>query len=76
MRERLMKLVKALADPYDEIVGEWHINGQIINSIQLLEDGFVCYIWDNDFEFQIYDDMLTDKNVESLIEQLENEFFI
>lgn len=72
MKERLVRLVEALADGEMEIVVNVFIDDQIIDSIQLTDDGgFICCIWEEDREYQIEDDKLTDDQMLDLIEQLE-----
>jgi len=72
---RLISLIKALASPYDEIVGEWWLADQVIDSLQLTDDGFVMCVWSGSLEYQIDSDHLTDDGIQELIKQLEEEFY-
>jgi hypothetical protein len=72
MKERLIRLVEALADGDMEIVVNVFIDDQIIDSIQLTDNGgFICCIWEDDIEYQILSEQLTDAQMLDLIEQLE-----
>lgn len=72
MKKRLIKLIKVLAEGETEIVGNWFVGDQIIDSIQLVQNGFICCIWEDDKEYQITDEQLTEEQMLDLIEQLED----
>ena len=72
IRRRLYKLVKALAGGDNEIVGNWFIGDQIIDSIGIVNGDIVMCVWDDNTEYQIYDSQLTNDQLLDLIEQLED----
>ena len=73
IRKRLYKLVKALAGDDNEIVGNWFIGNQIIDSISIINGEVVMCIWgEDDLEHQIFDNQLSKDQLLDLIEQLED----
>jgi hypothetical protein len=70
-KRRLIRLIKVLAGSESEIVGNWFIDDQVIDSIQLVDNGFILCIWEGDNEYQIMDEQLSKQQMLDLIEQLE-----
>ena len=72
MKERLLKLVKCLAAPEKEIIGDWEIlPGVVINSIEIVGTNVYFNIWNDDVEYRISSDAFEDDVIIKLIIELE-----
>ena len=71
MKKRLISLIRVLASPGTEIVGEWWCGDNYIDSIELTTSGFNVNMWSGSLELQLSDEDLTPDDMMELIEQLE-----
>jgi hypothetical protein len=72
MKERIIRLVKILAAPNQELVIDIIISKDIIlNSIEVLDDDFRINVWLDDMEFQYDSGQLNDQEMQIIISSLE-----
>lgn len=73
MKKRLLRLIKVLAAPDNEIVGPFILTNMIIDSLELIDGGkdFIINFWNDGIEYQYSSDTMTFTEYEELIKQLE-----
>lgn len=70
---RIIRLVRVLGTPDQEIIGPYIIDGDVIDTIEVIDDDVFCLnCWADDFEFQLYSDCLYEDQLDEIIEQLEH----
>lgn len=69
---QIIRLIRILADGHNEIVGSYFIDDDMFNTIEVIDaDSFCVNRWEQEYEFQVYSDILYEDQLDQLIKQLE-----